>query len=221
MKGFKTHAITLGDSLQKLARMYGVENWQDIAEINGLTSPYIDSTFPCYKEYEGKVLKIGDILLIPSRTAYDNNHKRIEQKEIETLAYGNDLDLYTHHIANSDFKGHLSEGANDVLLAEGLDNLAQQLETRLTVKKGALLMHPKYGSELYKFIGAHDSIENRNKIMFEVESCVRTDFRVKDISNIRIDFKDNCTIVTALITPISPAKPFNFSYYIKEGAYGI
>lgn len=221
MKGFQTHTITIGDSLQKLARMYDVANWEDIAEINKLSSPYIDSTFPCYTEYDGKVLKVGDTILIPSQKVYNNNYKKIEQREIETLAYGSDLSLYNTHTPNSTFKGYLDEGTNDVLLVDGLDNLAQQLETRLTVKKGALLLHPKFGSELYKYVGAKATQENMNKIIFETESCLRSDFRVLDVEDIKVEFKDGYTAVTAFITPIRPARPFSFTYYIKEGDYGV
>lgn len=215
MIGLKTHKVTIGDSLQKLARMYNIENWQEIAELNSLTSPYIDSRFPLEGESSEGIARVGDILVIPSLGTVDVvTHKN--NREVEALAYGKDLDLYHNEPVFHDVKGHLKEGDRDIKTVTGLENLAQQLMTRLSVKKGALLMHPDFGSNLHLYAGKLDSQENRNKIMWEVESCIRSDFRVNDVIDINVVFKSGKTYVQAKIIPIEPGSPFDLTYYLDK-----
>lgn len=217
MKGLQTHVVTKGDSLQKLARMYGVDKWWKIAEINDLDPPYLDSEFPPVRTYEGNVAKVGDLILIPT---FNTNalYKDVKNEEIENLAYGSDLKIYTkNELRENRIKGHTRQGLKDIELAKGLENLAQQLSSRLSVNKGALLMHPDYGSDLYKYVGTKDTQETRNKIAFEVESCLRSDFRVKEVLDISLKEEGEGLIVNARIVPIEPGQPFDFIYLIEEG----
>ena len=75
-------------------------------------------------------------------------------------------------------------------------------------------MHPEFGSELYKYYGKNYTQENINKIIFEVESCIRSDFRVKDIKDLNAELVDGNLIVYAQIIPIEPGKPMNFKYIV-------
>ena len=42
MQGLITHRVAVGDSLQKIARIYDIEDFREIARLNNLKSPYID-----------------------------------------------------------------------------------------------------------------------------------------------------------------------------------
>ena len=80
---FYTHEVVQGDSLQKIARLYNVPDWRDIAETNKLKYPYIDSVFMSdrYKDTD-YVAKIGSRLIIPVSSDFPMN------PDIENLAYG-------------------------------------------------------------------------------------------------------------------------------------
>ena len=82
MKGLVTHRVELGDSLQRIARQYDLEDWRQIAEINQLEPPYINAVFEdnYYKDND-KVAEIGDFLLIPSRQAYSISNSK-DKKEL-------------------------------------------------------------------------------------------------------------------------------------------
>lgn len=214
MKGLITHRVELGDSLQRIARQYDLEDWRQIAEINQLEPPYINAVFEddSYKDNE-KVAEIGDFLLIPSSQAYliaDNKDRR----EIEAAAYGKDLDLYHKKTVDHEIKGHLESNHTDVDTVAGLENLGQQLQSRLSVTKGSLFMHPEFGSELYKYYGKNYTQENVNKITFEIESCIRSDFRVKDLKELKAEVIEGQVIFSAEVIPIEPGKPFNFKYIV-------
>ena len=212
MKGLRTHRVNIGDSLQKIARLYGVEEWQEIAVLNHLTFPYVNTQLG--EEAQEGVARLGDTLLIPSKSSQRYPEKRNE--EIEALAYGVDLDLYTGMVGQTDTKGHLDLEGGDILLAQGLKNLAQQLTTRLSTKKGNLLKHPDFGSELYKYDGLLESQEVDNKVLFEIEHCIRSDSRVKEILDLSIEREGDRRVFKARIVPIEPGQPFNYRYYIDR-----
>lgn len=214
MRGLITHRIELGDSLQRIAKKYGIDDWREIVEINQLDSPYIDSAHDEDVNYEDKkVAKLGEHILIPTSEAYSVANSS-DKEEIEALAYGMDLDLYHYKTVDHDVKGHLEANQSDVDIVKGLDNLGQQLLSRLSVEKGSLFMHPEFGSRLSRFYGRNYTQENVNKIIFEVESCIRSDFRVKDIKDIDADVIDGQVIIRAKVIPIEPGKPFDFKYIL-------
>lgn len=215
MKGLITHRVTIGDSLQKLARMYNIDDWRLIAEINELEEPYINSVLEDKSFRENKyVANVGDIILIPSQQAY-KVASREKQEEIEAEAYGRDLDLYHGVAAQDTVKGYVTYG-KDVDTVEGIPNLAQQLMSRLSVNKGSLLLHKEFGSNLYKYLGKLHSQENINKIRWEVESCLRSDYRVSDVKDLKAQVIDNNVYITAKVIPITPGKPFEFKYTLKK-----
>lgn len=220
MSGLRTHRVTKGDSLQKLARYYNIEDWREISLINSLKSPYIDGEFPPTTDYGEGVAKVGDIILIPSFETYNLKDKQ-DREQIESAAYGKDLSIYDSRVQEHRIKGNTNIYGNDLQTVQGLDNLAQQLKTRLSIRKGALLLHPDFGSEIHLYTGKLDTVENRNKILWEVESCIRSDFRIKDILDIEVKFNDGVTYVQAKIVPIEPRQPFEFIYHLEGVENGI
>lgn len=214
MIGLITHRIELGDSLQRIAVKYGIDDWTEIAEINKLDPPYINSVFgdDSYKDNR-QVAKLGDLILIPSSQAYQVSNIH-DNEEIEAEAYGKDLDIYHESILDHEEKGHLQAFNSDIDIVRGLDNLGQQLQSRLSVTKGSLFMHPEFGSELYKYYGKNYTQETINKIIFEIESCIRSDFRVKDLKDLKADLVDGELVIYAQIIPIEPGKPIEFKYIV-------
>lgn len=214
MHGLKTHRITEGDSLQKLARLYSIENWRQIAIINNLEEPYIDSVFKSQEHINNpNVAKIGDIILLPKPNGENIRVSKRRNKEIESLAYGIDIDINGEFPVGTVTQGEVQE-VRDIKLVAGIDNLAQQLNTRLTTKLGSLLTHPDYGSTLYRYNGRLNKPENDNKVIFEVESCIRTDFRVKDVLNVRVRHERDKRYVSCTVIPIEPGTPFKYEYIL-------
>lgn len=215
MEGLQTHKVAPRDSLQKISRLYGIEDWREIAELNGLHSPYIDSVFMSeeYKD-DPKVAKVGTILLIPVM-GVNYSTPKMQRDVVEQLAYGLDLDLYGDEPVLTEEEGELSYASGDIALAEGLHNLAQQLTIRLSTKEGALLLHPDFGSRLYLYTGKLDDQTTRNKIAFEVERCLRSDFRVKEVRDIEVVQIEGGNAVTATVIPVPPGEPFKLYKYLN------
>lgn len=214
MHGLKTHRITEGDSLQKLARLYSIENWRQIAIINNLEEPYIDSVFKSQEHINNpNVAKIGDIILLPKPNGENIRVSKRRNKEIESLAYGIDIDVNGEFPVGTVTQGEVQE-VRDIKLVAGVDNLAQQLNTRLTTKLGSLLTHPDYGSTLYRYNGRLNKPENDNKVIFEVESCIRTDFRVKDVLDVKVRHERDKRYVSCTVIPIEPGTPFKYEYIL-------
>lgn len=190
-----THTVNPGDTIQAIAMMYGVD-WTTLSVINGLNYPYIDSVINS-TQYENtdEVAKVGDRLVVPTKGLQIPIKTNNSLEEIEKYAFGGDLDLYssvtTNNVTNLESLGELdADGANgDILLAEGIGNLRQQLITRLGTPRGSLMLHPEYGCDILRYVGGKATFENLKKIMLEVQECILSDFRVVGVSDIRSSFK--------------------------------
>lgn len=73
-------------------------------------------------------------------------------------------------------------------------------------------MHPDFGSDLDRYLGKLDSQENRNKILFEVEACIRSDARVQDVFDLQVLAENGILMVNGKIVPIEPGQPFIFRH---------
>lgn len=218
MSQFLTYTIKSGDTIQVIAQKYGL-NWTDIVELNGLTFPYIDTTI-LNNSYQGvdTVAKLGDSLVIPTQgTAFPTKTNGSSQ-ELEKYIFGADLDIFsyadtTSGIINLESEGQLSSDVKgDVKLCEGLSNLRQQLIIRLGTEKGALLLHPEFGSNILKYIGVRITEELLTKIKLEAQECILSDPRVESISNLQIASNNTSIRVEVDIFPIPPYSSFSLRH---------
>lgn len=217
--GYKTHIVSEGDSIQRIALSYGIEDWREIVRFNKLDYPYIGN----YGEiYEGNVAVTGNTILIPS---YDYVVSPlvsdISMPTMEELAYGTDLDLYTETdestIHNFDIKGELSGNESlDLRLVTGIKNLTQQLTTKLATPKGLLWLHPEWGCNLKKYIGRKGSLENLTKMRLMAQEAILEDNRVSAIENLTLNKTSTRIIITCDIYPISPYPKFRYTGEITE-----
>jgi phage baseplate assembly protein W len=217
--GYKTHLVSAGDSIQRIALSYNIEDWREIVHFNKLDYPYIGSDD---EVYEGNVARIGDTILIPS---YDYVVSPIVSDvslpTMEELAYGIDLDLYsetnTFGIHSFDIKGELSGNSDlDLKLVTGIENLAQQLTTKLATPKGLLWLHPEWGCNLKKYIGRKGSLENLTKMRLMAQEAILEDSRVSAIENLTLTKTTNKITITCDIYPISPYPKFSYTGEILE-----
>lgn len=211
------HTVGVGDTIQAIAMMYGCD-WTELVTINGLEYPYIDDVIGV-SEYADNdaVAKVGSKLVIPTTGINIPQKTNNSSAEVEKYAFGCDLDLYSWDNGetasnNLETEGELSsDGKGDVLLSEGLNNLRQQLTTRLGTPKGALLLHPEFGTNLLDYIGRRTTVELLTKIQLEIRECLLSDFRVKDVGDINVAFHDHAIFVDCIIYPIEPYSVFRLS----------
>lgn len=217
--GYQTHIITVGDSLQRIALAYNIEDWREIVHFNKLDYPYIGNDDEIY---EGNVKHTGDTIMIPSyEYVVSPIVSDVSLPTMEELAYGIDLDLYsevdTYNIHNFDIKGELSGSLDlDLKLVTGIKNLAQQLTTKLATPKGTLWLHPDWGCNLKKYIGRKGSLENLTKMRLMVQESILEDNRVSAIENLVLNKITRKVTITCDIYPISPYPKFSYSAEIIE-----
>ena len=96
--------------------------------------------------------------------------------------FGNDLQLYERN----DTYDLRSNGAGDLGLAQGNENIIQALTLRLRVRRGGLeaLGWPAYGSRLHELIGEPNIGRVHVRLMAYARSAIEEDPRVAEVSNV-------------------------------------
>ena len=217
------HTVGIGDNIHLLGEIYGVD-WTEIVSLNGLEYPYIDSDVDSLEyQYRDDVAKIGSKLVIPSDEVSFSNKSNNSSEEIEKYALGCDLDIFSaelgdhFNVANLEIRGQLTDdGYGDIKLCEGVENLRQQLIIRLGTRKGALSLHPEFGSNLLDWIGSKVTMELLIKTQLEVEECLTTDERVVDVNDIVVAYKDKSVHIDCKIVPVAPYPSFDLSHTYTE-----
>lgn len=103
----------------------------------------------------------------------------------------------------------IDDKVGDILTCRGVDNLRQQLILRLGTPKGALLLHPDFGSNILEYTGKRVTQEVLTDVKLEIQECLLGDFRVNAVSDINLVFKDNSIRVECVVYPIAPySSPF-------------
>lgn len=220
---YTMHTVGAGDTIQSIGLLYGVD-WTELVTINGLEYPYIDDDLYINenKDIDG-VAKIGSKLVIPTAGINIPNKTNNSSKEIEKYAFGCDLDLFSLEtsesaVVNLEIEGELTnDNKGDIKLSEGIVNLRQQLVIRLGTPKGALLLHPEFGSHIHEYIGKRITVELLTKMKLEVQECLLGDFRVLGVSDITVIGKNSGVYVECFVQPIEPySVPFRLSHTITN-----
>lgn len=216
------HTVGAGDTVQSIGLLYGVD-WTELVSINGLEYPYIDDSIEL-NEYENidSVAKIGSKLVIPTTGLNIPQKTNNSSEEVEKYAFGCDLDLFSmeeseNHVVNLEVEGQLTDDTKgDIKLSEGIENLRQQLIIRLGTPKGALLLHPDFGTHLLDYIGKRTTVELLTKIQLEIQESLLGDFRVLGVSDISVIFKDHGVFVDCIVHPIEPYSVFKLSHVFTK-----
>lgn len=195
---YRTYVVSPGDTIQSIGTRFGV-NWTQLAIINGLVYPYIDSDLNSHVfDDTDEVAKIGSRLVIPTKGIHIPKKTNLLSQELENYTFGSDLDLFStmtsyNGVTNLESLGELNadDKTGDILLAQGVNNLRQQIILRLGTPKGTLMMHPDWGCNLVNMIGGKVTMERLIKIKLEVQESVLGDFRVMGISDMRAVFKNS------------------------------
>jgi phage baseplate assembly protein W len=196
MDEYISHTIITGDTLISLASKYNISDWKTLAEFNDLDYPFIVSN---KLDYPDKVVKsVGDKLLIPLSALTSKPDSVIS---LEAQYFGSDLKITnTDDVIFFDYKGELSAENGDLQNVEGVSNLMQSLVNRLMTPRGSLALHPDYGCDLKKILGKRATYAEITKAKLEVERTIKSDFRVKGVSSLRLDCYDRQVTINASIS---------------------
>jgi len=206
-KAYETYVIKENDSLQIIATKYGC-NWEDIANLNNLSYPFISSeVIPG----ETNIAYVGSTILIPIEKVYKKNSSIAT---IEKRVYGSDLQFlrYEDHSLEP-YLLDTSEG--DIQISEGINNLYQACCSRFTVDKGSLVLHPEYGTEIRQFLGkGKGNYKTLIKIKLDVKRTLLQDPRIERVEEVVVKFKDGVCRISAEVVPHKPLGSFTFDYSI-------
>lgn len=202
---YSTHEIKAGDTIQKIASYYGV-SWMEIAQTNGLTYPYVDSSVFSSYDGIGYVATRGEKILIPSGVSQLSVIRRGRNEDIENLVFGRDLSVIDSYEAASleSAVELLPDEYGDLKTADGINNLSQSLLMRLGTPKGSIPLHPDFGSNVTRYIGKKMNADTLTKIRLEIQETILSDDRVQGVGSVRAQFEDGVLRVTAQVKPIDP-----------------
>jgi phage baseplate assembly protein W len=132
--------------------------------------------------------------------------------------FGDDLELYGRNEAY-DLRPN---GAGDLGLAHGNENIVQALTLRLRVRRGELapLGWPAYGSRLHELIGEPNINRIHVRLMAYARSAIEEDPRVAEVSAISPSPSGRDTVrLTMEIRLIEEPNPLNMVFdFDLEGA---
>ena len=220
--GYKLHTVGPGDTIQAIGDVYGVD-WTEIVTVNGLVYPYINTEMESGDNHipEG-VAGIGRTLLVPTGSLMFPVRTNDGVLDVEQYILGADLDIYTcmeseHHIIRIGDAGELLDDLQgDLLLATGVRNLRQQLVTRLGVQKGALLLHPEYGSDILQYIGKPKTPELLIDVKLCVQECFLKDARVEGLSELTVESTGIKLMINCVVHAIDPFGNFRLTAQVTE-----
>lgn len=189
MPRYKKHIVRYGETMQSIASLEvgDVSYWTEIAKYNKLHFPYIvDSDEKKVKDVE-HLVTIGDIIIIPKETTLsgdDIDSMTIQDKdEVTKYSLGEDLSMidipnnYQDRGTQDEIFQLNDNGKGDLQTVVGVENIKQVLMARLLTPKGALILHPKYGSNLHNlFIKGNET--NVQLIDDEIARSIKEDGRV-------------------------------------------
>jgi phage baseplate assembly protein W len=131
-------------------------------------------------------------------------------KERQRL-FGNDLQLYERN-ETYDLRPN---GAGDLGLAQGNENIIQALTLRLRVRRGELaaLGWPAYGSRLHELIGEPNIDRVHVRLMAYARSAIEEDPRVAEVSEVSAAPSGRDTVtLTMEIRLIEEPNPLNLVF---------
>lgn len=189
LRGYRLVEIRHGDTLQALAarELGDASKWVSIADINGLTPPYVTGDTLA----AGESIKLfGQTILVPS---IGGGASAIVDPD---RVYGVDLDLAG---------GEMSATDGDVTLIAGRPNLRQAINHRIATDLQELLFHLAYGCGVRRVLGTANGPAAGLLGAQYVKSALDMDPRVESVPTCSAEVVGDQVIITARIQPVSGA----------------
>lgn len=213
-----SHKVVYGDTLQRIATAYSIEDWSTIAEVNNLEYPYIISD-SVISDKQPNLKYIGDIILIPLA---ENNWDKLDnysQDELESLALGSDLSLSQVgvELVNVELPEELvSDNIGNLAIVSGFTALAMNLLFRLGTEPGDLVLHPEFGSDFLSLLGKPKTKSTLVKMKLSILDTFKSDIRVQDVQNIKVEPISGGVSISCGILTKNPKTLFKLVGNIQE-----
>lgn len=234
MSSYKHYVIKQGDTLQTIAqKLYSdIGEWRMLVNLNHLHYPYIVSTPQRKMNDPEHLLTYGDKLLLPNdgRTYEEANQNKIIQSNTPyyqpdyydtTLGMDIQLNISTD-VPLTDQLGVLEANQSDLHTVTGVENLKQSLINRILTRRGTLLFHPNYGSQLLNMLGRPMNRALLTDAAHELSRTITTDTRVAKCTVDKSLLTYDDIFLNALVTPINYDTAFNiYLYRSKNGQFSI
>ena len=156
------------DTLQRLAarEMGDANRWPELVWINSLTHPYLTGD---ERRVAPGVLLFGTMIKVPAPVGVfvdDTDRGQVFERDCALTA------------------GKLTDdGAGDLLVFSGADNLRQQLSHVVATPRGQATRHPQYGCMVWRLLGTVSG-PTAGKLGSEyVKSALGSDYRVSEVLN--------------------------------------
>lgn len=188
------YTIREGDTLRQIARrlLGNADQWWVLAELNQLTPPFLDTTGGTYPA-GSRVLGVGDALLLPASLADPAVQRATLAVEVDPydVLLGCDLALS----AQGDLQANA--GTGDWRTVSGVENLKQTLLHRLMTRKGELVYHPEYGSNLDLYLGQPLDLSTVSLIRLEAMQTLLSDPRIRALINVTVEAQADHVVIDA------------------------
>jgi hypothetical protein len=189
-----------------------------IAEINGLTYPYVSST-PGYQSSNNSFIGQGTVIYIPfpkEITSGDINTRININKVTGNLneqILGRDILLSkkTHGTTGvSEFNLAISPGG-DLAIVSGRDNMVQAIDIKLNTERGELVPHPEFG--IVPVVG-HKGTKNLTfNLYLSLNDTMLSDGRIKELTDTFVSVSGGTATVKTKVNVVGrlPSVPLSFS----------
>ncbi len=168
--GLRKVAINRDDTLRLIAlrELGDASKWTMLAQMNNLLPPYIVNDIS--QVTSTRVLVAGSLISIPGPTPPPTGVSD------EDSVLGTDFQLVRGML--------VGDGTGDIGTVSSYANLQQALEHRLRTRKRELIAHPAYGNRVFEVLGQGAGPVAEQLSAAWAESCIRSDPRVTDASNV-------------------------------------
>lgn len=211
--------------MQSIAqKLYGdISKWRMLVNLNHLEYPYLVETPEQKLNNPEHLLTWGDELLLPNN---ENDLQRASENKIiesdtphyQPSYYDNILgmDLYldiSTDVPLSEQLGVLEADGHTFKRVTGVENLKQSLILRILTRRGTLLLHPNYGSQLSKMLGKPMNAARLADAANELERVITTDTRVDQVKVTKTLLTYDQIFLDALVAPIGEERAFDIYLY--------
>lgn len=143
-----------------------------------------------------KVVRRGETLYIPAQDYFTYT---IQPSTDYAREFGIDIKVYDN-LQKDKFGLFTTSGNNELVLAAGTENLAQAITRRLITKKGSLMHHPEYGSELWNYIGLSLDYNLPELLKIETSRTILSDSRVQSVDDVNVNLQGSAVFITSKVT---------------------
>lgn len=227
MARYKKHTVRYGETVQSIAtlEMGDVSGWTDITSYNKLHYPYIVETDDEKVKDVDHLVTLGDTLIIPievelASTIIDEMSAQ-DKDQVAKMTLGADLSMLNYPDYYQDrgtqdeifslgsrigaTTGHRNK--RDIAIIEGRENVKQVIMAKLMTPKGALILHPEYGSRLHEMF-LKSSIASKRMIDDEISATIQTDTRVDNVRRLSSKIEGNTYSSSWTVSLISVKEQF-------------